>query len=793
MRPPISSSATINDGAPSLRKHQYIQKEVLAQNRNQTIFNSESDDFLCFKSQSERVIDIKRSESICENKPIASVVQNDDNSKIVNDSSGERNSYNFACFNVYESRVSNENNVSSRNEPIVDSYNNHISDLKSAYGEQPNFKVFNQNSSRDINRINSETSPLLIHDQSKSITLIKNSASLIFTKKENNPVVHRRRDGKISTSREQYRRSLPNSVNGNLDSRQQTFSWYAPVYSALQEESSGQSSRESSPYHNLAYAKKQTNGSRESASLLDSNHQLQPQIHQTRVRKTGAIRPPSLNIQPEGPHVQLTSGGPAPKCSTEPYLKEKCSRFEQLIKTLVGRKVSREPTTPPLIPSPEIRITRSPSEHNLLKSDKLTSSTTSLNSVQQKLWSVVPLLRRNDSCISLHQTKSSPLAHHSGLKKCQTVLALTRSSSNLEPIKPQNRLRNSSSTCSRCSSLLSLAANGSRYSLNLSHGGFVAVGSSDKISANVIPTVQSIAATPVVTFVCKLCLGDFVAEKSTRIKQCGCLYCSECMMAYVEFEIMEGAYEISCPDALCPAQGILSLDEITKLSSSSLIDKHNRYRLNREVELDKNRTWCPRAGCETVCLVGPSEKSEINALVPITAPHAVQCPTCLDEFCSSCKKTWHQTLTCDENIRRLAAIGEDDTIGIPFDSDLIKCCPMCSVPIEKDEGCAQMMCKRCKHVFCWYCLASLDDDFLLRHYDKGPCKNKLGHSRASVVWHRAQVIGIFAGFGILLLVASPLLLLVAPCIVCCKCRICSGAAKLEENEADFEDATTLQR
>lgn len=188
--------------------------------------------------------------------------------------------------------------------------------------------------------------------------------------------------------------------------------------------------------------------------------------------------------------------------------------------------MSREPTTPPLIPSPEIRITRSPSEHNLIKNDKLTSSSSSLNSVQQKLWSVVPLLRRNDSCISLHQTKSSPLAHHSGLKKCQTVLALSRSSSNLEPIKPQNRLRNSSSTCSRCSSLLSLAANGSRYSLNLSHGGFVAVGSNDKVATNVMPSAQSIT-TPSVTFVCKLCLGDFVAEKSTRIKQCGCFYCSE--------------------------------------------------------------------------------------------------------------------------------------------------------------------------------------------------------------------------------------------------------------------------
>lgn len=53
------------------------------------------------------------------------------------------------------------------------------------------------------------------------------------------------------------------------------------------------------------------------------------------------------------------------------------------------------------------------------------------------------------------------------------------------------------------------------------------------------------------------------------------------MVAYVEFEILEGAYEISCPDALCPAQGALALDEITKLASSSLLDKHIRYRLNR--------------------------------------------------------------------------------------------------------------------------------------------------------------------------------------------------------------------
>ncbi|KAJ8305972.1 LOW QUALITY PROTEIN: hypothetical protein KUTeg_016517 [Tegillarca granosa] len=108
-------------------------------------------------------------------------------------------------------------------------------------------------------------------------------------------------------------------------------------------------------------------------------------------------------------------------------------------------------------------------------------------------------------------------------------------------------------------------------------------------------------------------------------------------------------------------------------------------------------------------------------------------------FCSTCKAKWHGSKTCDD----VMFSGRQEDMGIPFSSAedaTIKRCPVCHVPIERNDGCAQMMCKRCKHVFCWYCLASLDDDFLLRHYDKGPCKNKLGHSRASVIWHRTQVV-----------------------------------------------------
>lgn len=54
------------------------------------------------------------------------------------------------------------------------------------------------------------------------------------------------------------------------------------------------------------------------------------------------------------------------------------------------------------------------------------------------------------------------------------------------------------------------------------------------------------------------------------------------MKAYVEFEILEGAYEISCPDALCPYQGVMDIEQdIAALVSSDLVEKHKRFRLNR--------------------------------------------------------------------------------------------------------------------------------------------------------------------------------------------------------------------
>ncbi|ELU14626.1 hypothetical protein CAPTEDRAFT_180577 [Capitella teleta] len=279
-----------------------------------------------------------------------------------------------------------------------------------------------------------------------------------------------------------------------------------------------------------------------------------------------------------------------------------------------------------------------------------------------------------------------------------------------------------------------------------------------------------LAVDPVMT--CTLCLEEKALRAMYELQECKCKYCTTCMKAYLEVNIHEGyIMSITCPDAACHRSGKLKISEIRDLVEPEVFDKYMRLKFEREVEIDPHRTFCPEVGCETICHVCISSGS---AGGPSTSsgsikPRPVMCPTCSLQFCAVCKAKWHGELTCDENMK----LGSKEEEGIPFQSPAdadIKRCPLCLVPIERNDGCAQMMCKRCKHVFCWYCLASLDNDFLLRHYDNGPCKNRLGHSRASVMWHRTQVVGIFAGFGVLLLVASPFLLLAAPCILCCKCK-----------------------
>ncbi|XP_047651158.1 E3 ubiquitin-protein ligase RNF144B isoform X1 [Phacochoerus africanus] len=280
------------------------------------------------------------------------------------------------------------------------------------------------------------------------------------------------------------------------------------------------------------------------------------------------------------------------------------------------------------------------------------------------------------------------------------------------------------------------------------------------------PTPGDLALTPLVT--CKLCLCEQSLDKMTTLQECRCIFCTACLKQYMQLAIREGCGSpITCPDMVCLNHGTLQEAEIACLVPVDQFQLYQRLKFEREVHLDPCRTWCPVADCQTVCPVASSDPGQ---------PVLVECPSCHLKFCSCCKDAWHAEVSCKESQPVVLPTEHGTLFGTEAEAP-IKQCPVCRVYIERNEGCAQMMCKNCKHTFCWYCLQNLDNDIFLRHYDKGPCRNKLGHSRASVMWNRTQVVGILVGLGIIALVTSPLLLLASPCIICCICKSCRGKKK----------------
>ncbi|KAJ8394666.1 hypothetical protein AAFF_G00044690 [Aldrovandia affinis] len=277
-------------------------------------------------------------------------------------------------------------------------------------------------------------------------------------------------------------------------------------------------------------------------------------------------------------------------------------------------------------------------------------------------------------------------------------------------------------------------------------------------------SAQATAEAPQSLVFCKLCLTDYPPPTTDELHTCGCVFCTLCLQQYVQLAVREGGgAPVTCPDMACLRNGALLDSEIARFAPDQ-VELYQRLKFERGVQLDPSKTWCPVLECQAVCDVRPSVDSQ---------PMSVPCPSCHAVFCSVCRVPWQEGHVCSER-RLLSSPLEESAQPHPETDVLVKQCPTCFVYIERNQGCAQMLCKSCKHTFCWYCLQNLDGDIFLRHYDKGPCRNKLGHSRASVMWNRTQVVGILVGISIVVLVTSPLLLLASPCIMLvykpCHCR-----------------------
>lgn len=281
------------------------------------------------------------------------------------------------------------------------------------------------------------------------------------------------------------------------------------------------------------------------------------------------------------------------------------------------------------------------------------------------------------------------------------------------------------------------------------------------------------------TVFCKLCLNDCPSSETRALQTCNCVFCTQCLQQYVHSVMQEGAgTPITCPDLACKHPGPLMDSEIASLASREELERFQRHQFERGVLLDPSKAWCPVLECQAVCTVMSSVEGK---------PVPVSCPACHGIFCCACREPWDDEHSCSQD-QPLVVLPTTDSEQDSEDLDsAIKQCPKCGVYIERDQGCAQMLCKSCKHTFCWYCLQNLDGDIFLIHYSKGECRNKLGHSRASIMWNRIQVAGILVGVSIIVLVTSPLLLLVSPCVLCCMCNFCHQKRRKKKNKKKNKD------
>ncbi|CAF4034908.1 unnamed protein product [Rotaria sp. Silwood2] len=245
---------------------------------------------------------------------------------------------------------------------------------------------------------------------------------------------------------------------------------------------------------------------------------------------------------------------------------------------------------------------------------------------------------------------------------------------------------------------------------------------------------------------CSICCNNI--ENRTDIFQielCHCQFCIQCVRQYCVSQVNTALVLIGCPNIKCDS--LLTLNEIRPLLTDSQFHLYTKRLFDHEVTNDPQRIFCPQINCGRVLTLSNEQKIEEK--------QSITCTKCQSTFCLKCRCQWHPHQRCSD----LLTPNEMET------ESNIKRCPQCRFPLEWTDGCAQIMCINCKHMFCWYCLKSLDNDFFLLHYERGPCRNRLGHSRASLFLHRLIIIGLFIAFIILFIIATPLLILIAPCLI----------------------------
>ncbi|XP_004307158.1 PREDICTED: probable E3 ubiquitin-protein ligase RNF217-like [Fragaria vesca subsp. vesca] len=193
------------------------------------------------------------------------------------------------------------------------------------------------------------------------------------------------------------------------------------------------------------------------------------------------------------------------------------------------------------------------------------------------------------------------------------------------------------------------------------------------------------------SFACEICLETKSAHESFGIKNCTHVYCTDCVVKYVDSKLEQNIASIGCLVPDCN-KGSLDPEHCRLILKPEVFEKWGKW-LCEDVITGSLKFYCPFKDCSTM-LIDDGEEVVRES----------ECPSCKRLFCAQCKVPWHTGITCEE----FKKLNKDDTAKEDIKMERLaykkhwRKCPRCGIYVERTGGCSTVHC-RCGTYFSFHC------------------------------------------------------------------------------------------
>lgn len=214
-------------------------------------------------------------------------------------------------------------------------------------------------------------------------------------------------------------------------------------------------------------------------------------------------------------------------------------------------------------------------------------------------------------------------------------------------------------------------------------------GNSSENSSSATPTPATAKERPT-EIECSICFCD--SEEYSQMDSCGHEFCNDCWRGNLETQIRDGkTFDITCMHNGC--KELVPEWMVEALVSEQWWNKYSQFLAKSFVDGSNQVRWCPAPNCG---------KAIVEKIYE--GRFTIGKCSCGNLFCFDCGEEAHTPCSC-EMLTIWKEKNAKDLSSVKWMLENTKPCPKCKAAIEKNDGCFQMTCRSCHHVFCWLCLS----------------------------------------------------------------------------------------